>query len=185
MALQDILKKILDEAQAQAQSIDAELEAKKKDLKKQSEETLKQDFVDLKEKFAKASAQVDQKIESMARREGSKYSLTVKNEIIQTALDKFQKRLEGSDDASYGALIEKLFASINDDSGRVFVSKKRLSITQKYAPKGCSFFEDEEIKGGFIFRGVDSEIDNSFQNLVQAEFRQELSAYMADHLKLV
>lgn len=185
MAFQDILKKILDEAQMQVQAIEAERDAQKKELQVQSDQQLKEDLELLKKKSEAAAAHVDQKITSMARREGGKHALEVKNEIIQTALDRFQERLEKADDALYSSVLEKLFASIKQDSGRIFVSKKRLSITQKHAPKGCSFFEDESIVGGFVFRGVDSEIDNSFQNLVQSEFRQELVAYMAEHLKLV
>lgn len=185
MALQDILKKILDEAQAEVQAIESELAAKKKDLEKESEAMLKEDLETLKQKSQNAAANVDQKIASMARREGVKHSLSVKNEIIQGALDRFQERLEKADESLYSSVLEKLFATMKGDSGRIFVSKKRLPVTQKYAPKGCSFFEDDTIEGGFIFRGVDSEIDNTFQNLIQSEFRQELTAYIADHLKLV
>lgn len=185
MALQDILKKILDEAQAEVQVIESEFAVKKKDLEKESEAMLKEDLETLKKKYHNASEQVDHKIESMARREGVKHTLSVKNEIIQIALDRFQERLEKADDTLYSAVLEKLFAAMKGDSGRIFVSKKRLSITQKYAPKGCSFFEDDTIGGGFIFRGVDSEIDNTFQNLIQSEFRRELTAYIADHLKFV
>lgn len=185
MAFQDILKKILDEAQVQVQAIESERDAQKQELQKQSDQQLKEDLELLKKKSEAAAAHVDQKITSMARREGGKHALEVKNEIIQIALDRFQERLEKAEDATYSAVLEKLFATINEDSGRIFVSKKRLPITQKHAPKGCSFFEDDTIGGGFIFRGVDSEIDNTFQNLVQSEYRQDLVAYMAEHLKLV
>lgn len=185
MAFQDILKKILDEAQVQVKAIEADLEAQKNKLQVESDAQLKEDLGLLKKKSETLAGQVDQKIESMARREGGKHALEIKNEIIQDALNQFQARLESADDATYSSVLEKLFTTINDDSGRIFVSKKRLPLTQKFAPKGCSFFEDENIKGGFIFRGVDSEIDNTFQNLVQSEFRQDLTAYMAEHLKLV
>ena len=185
MALQDILKKIIDDAQAEIKVLEAGFETRKDQLKQEADAKIKGESAELKAKSKDAEAAVMKKVESLASRENKDALLVAKNEIINRVLTEFLSRLENADDELYGKVLDKLFLPLKNVTGRVFVSKKRLAITQKHATKDCTFFEDESVKGGFIFRGVDTEIDNSFQSLVFGEYKSNLTSYIAEQLKLV
>lgn len=185
MSLQDILKKILDDTQGEVKALEKEYAQKQEAIKTKSDEMLAEELSTLKEKSQKANQSVLVKIESMARRENNNHLLATKNKLIEQALTKFLHHLENANDELYGKILKQLFAPLEGNSGRIFVSKKRLAITKKHAPADCTFFEDDSIKGGFLFRGVDKEIDNTFSNLIFAEFSQELSSYLAEQLKLI
>lgn len=185
MALQDILKKILAKADDEVQEINADFEAKKQVLEAESAKTEAQDLEALNKKTEEALSVVDDKITSMARRENSKVLLSAKQKLIKSSLEKFQASLENADDKSYGEVLEKLFASISDAEGKVLTPKNRLDITKKVSPKHFDVVADDSIKGGFILKCDNGEIDNSFQNLVQSEYRSELEMYFVDYLKLI
>jgi len=184
MALQDILKKIREGAVAETTKIDAEADAEIQKLKAASDETSKAEIKAFEAKTEKALQDVEVKTKSMARREGAQLLLQTKRQLIEDAKKQFLGYLIKSDDATYGKMIEKLFSQMKDASGRVFAPKSRLAVTKKHAPKDCTVFEDEKIRGGFLFRGVDSEVDNTFENLIFSEFGEAFTTFFADQLKL-
>ncbi len=185
MSLQDLLKKILDDAAVEAEKILAEAEEQKKVVAEEFVQKGKAEKSDLDDKTKKALEAVEDKTKSMARRENAKMLLDVKQRVIQKALADFLARLEGADAELYGKVLDKLFEQISLDSGKVHAPEARLEVTKKHAPKGFDVVADKEITGGFVLKSGKSEIDNSFQNLVFAEYHSEFTTYFAEQLKLV
>lgn len=185
MALQDILKKILAKSDQEVEVIKADFEAKKQVLETDSKEIELQELANLNRKTATALEAVEAKIESMARRENSKVLLEAKQKLIKLALQKFQNSLEKAEDDVYGKVIEKLFNSILDTKGTVLVPKNRLTISQKVTPKHFDVEADDSIKGGFVLKCKNGEVDNSFENLVQSEYKSALEMYFVESLKLI
>ena len=185
MALQDILIKIRENAERDIADKKAKSATRVRHMEQESDELFKKLESELAAKMDKAAEDVDQKTRSMARRESAQLQLAAKRELIEDAKRQFLTSLEEADDALYGKVLTKLFEKVGASSGRVFVSASRLDITKKHAPKDCTFFEDDTIKGGFIFRTVDAEIDNRFSNLIFGEFDEPLTLYFAEQLKLV
>jgi vacuolar-type H+-ATPase subunit E/Vma4 len=185
MALQDILKRILDEAQAEIKNIEIETEKQKKILQDESFEKEKSELALLEEKTKLALNSAEQKIRSMARRENTQLLLTTKQNIIQNVLEAFLITLEKADEKTYGQILEKLFEKITLRSGKVFAPPKRLEITSKYAPDGFDVVAHKDIVGGFILRTGSAEIDNSFRNIVFGEYRDQLTSYFAEQFKFI
>jgi len=185
MALQEILQKILDEAAGVVSEIESETENKKKALcvASQAQEKLEQEQWTA--KMDRAVETLETKTRTMARREQSRKLLTVKQEVLDQALSGLEQSLKALDDTAYGSLLDKLFAPFAQDSGKIFVSKDRLAVTQKHAPKGCDVIEDDTISGGFRAKIGGAGIDNSLQNLLFSEHKLSLVTYLADSLNLV
>ncbi|MCF7917559.1 V-type ATP synthase subunit E [Candidatus Gracilibacteria bacterium] len=185
MALQDILKRILDEAQHEIKKIEAEAEKQKKVLREESSAIEKIELEKLENKTLFALSSAESKTRSMARRENTQLLLATKQQLIEEALTRFLGTLENANEKTYGQLIEKLFESISLHSGKVLAPPKRLEITSKHAPDGFDVVAHKDIDGGFILRSGSAEIDNSFRNLVFGEYRDQLTSYFAEQLKLI
>jgi len=185
MALQDILKRILDKAQAEVQCIQEETEAEKKKMTAESQVLEQEELEKLKEKTVAIATSIEQKMCSMARRENSQALLRTKQNLIHNALELFLEKLEKADDKTYGQILSKLFESISATSGKVFAPPKRLEITTKYAPQGFDVVAHKDIEGGFVLKIGNAEIDSSFRSLIFSEYKDQLTSYFAEQLKLV
>jgi vacuolar-type H+-ATPase subunit E/Vma4 len=186
MALQDILKKILLDAEEAAKAIDSELVQAKELLTTKSKKLEEAELLKLKEKTQKVLDSIESKTRSMARREKSKIILETKQQIIKDFLIKLQERLEKVPDEIYGKIIKKLLEKITDKQGIIFTSNSRLTITKSLIPSGFKVEVDDNIKGGFIFKSkTGGEINNSFESLIHSEFRSNLEMYFSEQLKFI
>lgn len=187
MSLPDILKKIIDDSQKAIKQIEAETEASKADVSAQFEAREARERKDLDVKMKKAIQSVDDKVRLMARRENAKLLLEAKQEVIQKALTVLLEHLENADEALYKSVLSPLFQKITEQEGVVYTSSKRVALTKSCLPSGSKFsvVADDHIKGGFIFRGKQSEIDNTFYELIFSEFRSDLTTYFAEQLRLI
>jgi vacuolar-type H+-ATPase subunit E/Vma4 len=184
MSLQDIIKKILADTQGDLQAIETEAGDKKQALDKAYAEKQALDKKELEVKAATALKSVDDKTASMARRENSKAIQLAKRELLDQALAKFLDSLISADDKAYTEVCEKLVKTLPFTKGTMMVPKGKETLMQKLAV-GFDIKATADIKGGFIAASDGSEIDNSFENLVQSEYRSDLEMYFADQLKLV
>jgi vacuolar-type H+-ATPase subunit E/Vma4 len=185
MSLQDILKRILDEAATEVKNIEVDTAKEKDILAEESAKIQKAEQDKLDAKTEAVLQSVEKKMSSMARRENSQSLLRAKRNTITSALDLFLKKLENADDKTYGQILEKLFAKTTLPSGKVFAPAKRLEITSRFAPPGFDVVTHKDIVGGFILQSGGTEVDNSFQSLVFSEFRDALTSYFADQLKFI
>lgn len=185
MALQDILKKILSEADGEIEQIVAASKKEETVLEKDSAEVEEAELKALDINTESALESIEKKTRSMARREKSKIVSKAKQAIIESLLDKLQSKLEATDDVTYEKILVKLFEKISDTEGTVKVCKKRMDTTKKVAPKSVKIEVDESVAGGFVFQSATGIIDNSFKSLIHSEFRSELEIYFADQLKFI
>ncbi|MCF7906083.1 V-type ATP synthase subunit E [Candidatus Gracilibacteria bacterium] len=185
MALQDILKRILDQAQKEVERIQEQAEAEKKERALQSKAREQEELEKLHEKTEKITASIEQKMCSMARRENAQVLLRTKQDLIRTALERFLGMLEDADDKLYGQVLAKLFEVVSATSGKVLAPPKRIEITTKHAPPGFDVVAHKDIEGGFVLKVGNAEIDNSFRSLIFSEYKDQLTSYFAEQLKLV
>lgn len=185
MALQDILQKIIDEANADAARIQEELKIEQKKLEEQAKAEEAQELGRLKENAQVAMASVERKTDAMVRRESQKLLLQAKHTVISEALEKLWKHLCDLSDDKYTELLKVLLSKVSAPSGTILAPKNRLDLTKKVAPNGFDVKEDANIKGGIIIRTEKSEIDNSFRTIVFSEFRVELEMVLAQKLGFV
>lgn len=184
MALQDILKKILDEAQNEVQIIEKNFDEKKKALDIEFAEQEKQDEKMMKEKIVSAIESVEKKMQSMSRRESAKMKLEMKHEIISELMQNFLESLENANEKKYGEILEKLFQNTKSNSGKIYAPPKRIEITTKYAPQGFDVVAHKDIVGGFILESGGVKIDNTFQTLIFEEFAEPFTLHFAEELKI-
>lgn len=184
MALQDILKKILDQAHDEVKDIALQTEEQKKTLQEQSAAQEKEARHVLASKTEAALESVEKKTLSMARRESARLRLEMKHDVLSRLMKEFVKRLETADEKTYSQVLEKLFAKMNATSGKILAPPTRIEITTKTAPQGFDVVANKDIDGGFIAEIGDITIDNSFQTLIFQEFSEPLMLYIADELKL-
>ncbi len=185
MSLQDILKKIIDDAKAEAAVILKESEKEKRSVIASFTEKEKIELAKLKTKADGARKVIESKTQSMARRQNAKTLLAAKQQVINETLLLFLQHLESANDDLYTKLLEKLFSEIPSHSGKIFVPRARKDITKKLAPDGMEILIEDKIKGGFVYRHGKQEIDNSFHNLIFFEYKAELSTYFSEQLKLI
>jgi vacuolar-type H+-ATPase subunit E/Vma4 len=184
MALQDILKKILDEADAEVREIEKSFDEKKKALTTEFANLEKQDEAMMKEKIESAIVSIEKKMHSMTRRESAKKRLEMKHEIISNMMRAFLEKIENADEKTYGQILEKLFEKAKGTSGKVYAPPKRIEITTKYAPQGFDVVAHKDIAGGFIIESDGIKIDNTFQTLIFEEFAEPFTLYFAEELKI-
>lgn len=185
MALQDILKKIIEEAQEEIQVIESKNREKIKELQKESEAQEKKDLLVIDDKTQKALESVEKKTLSMAHREGSRMRLEMKHEVLRDLVELFIEKLEKADEKSYGEVIQKLFGTLNAPSGKIYAPPQRIEITTQKAPQGFDVVAHKDIHGGFIAQINDITIDNTFRTLILQEFSEDITLFLTDELKLV
>lgn len=185
MALQDILKKIIEEAEAVVAQIKADAEKEKEQLNIKSDEIQAQEIENLEAQQKEAEAKLEQKTRSLASRENANDALTIKQTLINRALESFCENLEQSDDKLYESILSNLAPKITIKKGTVLVPKKRLDITKKLLQGNFDFQSDDTIKGGFLIRDGGAEIDCTFQNMIFSEYRGQLTSFFAKKLSLL
>lgn len=184
MALPDIIKKILEEAESEVSRIELNIEAQKKEIQKQAEIQKKADAETIKAKMQSAFESIEKKMQSLIRRESAKKQLEMKHEIIQSLLHDFLKSIENADENTYGKILEKLFAKTSVTSGKVYAPAQRMEITSKKAPQGFDVVTHKDISGGFILETGGIKIDNTFKTLLFEEFTEDFILYFSEELKL-
>lgn len=185
MSLQDIIKKIEEDAALKAEEIKAKAEARKQEITKESDKILARELAEIAEKSEAAKASVQEKTLAMARQEKRKKLLAAKQELVDSALEQFYTSLVEADDATYTKVLEQLVARIGEDKGTILCPENRVKLTEKVAPKGAEVKADKSVEGGIIFRSGDMEMDMSLRTLVFDEYAPQLRSYFADQLKLL
>lgn len=183
MSLQDIIKKILADTATDLQAIEAEAAAQKKTLDAQSAEIEAQDKKALQTRTEEALVSVTEKTASMARRENAKALQVAKRTLLDQALAKFLASLLNADEKLYSQVCERLIEALPFAEGTLTVPAAREATMKKLAPKFD--IKTGKVEGGFVAVHGNTEIDNTFTNLVNSEYKAELEMYLADQLKLV
>lgn len=171
MALEQILTKILGEANQEAKSI---LDAALKEVGQILEEAKKEARA-LEDKIIAMGRQKEEFLfqkEVIAKRlEAQKTLLQIKRTLLTYCFQEASAKLHNLDYNSYRNFISNMLAKINfkEEAEIVFSDLDKSRITQDYIHKlnphlKLSF--NDNLKGGFIFKTKDLIIDNSLENIL-------------------
>lgn len=174
MALTDILNKIKEDAESEAQRISREADF-------EIEKIIKEGSLALKNKKERIIEQARSKIAKSLlnaridlEREAKEAILQKKYQILDEIFSDVLKSLEKMDKKAYRQWLSKSFKEMPKSAeGSVYAAKKREEETR-------DFFSDKKIpvagiiesSGGFKFSAQDFEIDCTFESLIQ-KARQE------------
>lgn len=170
MALDDIKKAILVEAEKEAKKIEKDGESKinaVRDEWAQKIEVKKQEIIATAQRKTNQKIQQSQfKIQAQSQTE----ILNQKQKMIDKVYELALQKLAEIDDNKYVDLMEKLITQLPDGEGELTSVKDKESLLKKTLGKSGKKYDlaKEEIngKGGFIFRSKEVEIDNTFVTLV-------------------
>ena len=188
MAIEDILRKIRNEAEAKADEIIRNAESEKESILKKA----KEEAALLKEKLLKEgkdSAAQDRKRKiTMANLEARKEILALKQKLIEKAFEKALEKLCSFSAEEYRRAVKKmLISAVTSGEEEIIISaadEKKLTpdfiggvneALKKGGRKGNLRFSPQKrnIRGGFILRDGRKEVNLSFDSLIE-EKRDEL-----------
>jgi V/A-type H+-transporting ATPase subunit E len=172
MALDDIIKSIVAEAEAEADEIkkgaDQKIAELKKDYQKQKDERRQKIM-------AEAETAAEQKVEQACFLATSKMrakTLTKKQEIIESVYQKALKELESLSDNEQQKLMGKLIKNLPDvEEAEIVAAKGSHVAVRKAVDHSGRIFklspENVSGSGGFVLRSKTVDIDNRFEALIK------------------
>ncbi len=176
MALSDILEKIQSEAEAKADELKAEFDAKKKTMQSQNLDTVRQMEEENERLTLAESTKMKEKAQMEAEMEAKNALLRAKRELMEDTLHKAIEALSSAE--RYEDLLVEMMNRSDLESGVVISAKGKEEATKKAIGKSGKKYQlaDEaaNIKGGFILKSEKIEIDNSFETVIAGQLRQPL-----------
>ncbi len=170
MALDDIKKAILAEAEKEAEKIRAESENKIAAVKKEWQEKVEQKKQEI---IASAQRKANQKVQQTQfklQAQAQTEILNQKQGIIDKVYKSALKKLTELDDDQYVELMIKLIDSLPETAGELISVKEKEGLLKKALKKnGKKYDLAQEViggQGGFIFKSKEIEIDNTFASLI-------------------
>ncbi len=173
MALQDILKKITDEAKKKAAFMKQVADDEIKKIREEGQAKSDARRVEIEQKIGVQSAAVLEKSKTLAAMEGRSQSLRQKREVIDQTYEEVEKELNALDSSEYVKLISGMMkhASKTVEKGSLTVPADRKKLTEEAIEKSSVDFhvegETNDFKGGFVLSSGKVEINLSFPYLVQ------------------
>lgn len=191
-----IVQRVLDDAQARAESINAEASEKAETVISEAKDRAERRKEHILEQARKTAAEQKGRIIGMAQMEARKDLLTAKQEMIGEAFQKALDELIGLDDETYLSVIRELILDMAETGTEtvMFNSRDQEKITDDFWKKINKSLADSgkkgelelsretrAIKGGFILHRSGVEINCSFEALLEIK-RDELEYEVAELL---
>ncbi len=191
-----IIQRVLDDAQARAESIKAEAAEKAEAIEAEANEKAKKKKDQIIEQARKSAAEQKSRIIGVAELEARKKLLTAKQEMIGKAFQKALDDLTGLDNREYLTVIRNLLLEMVDTGSEavIFNEHDKARITDDFwqevnkaladqGKKGELKLSEETrpIKGGFILQRGGLEMNCSFESLLMGK-RDELEYEVAELL---
>jgi V/A-type H+/Na+-transporting ATPase subunit E len=177
MALTDILEKINQEAQKQAEKLTHEFEQEKKKLEAENQIEIKSSEENLKALFNQQEHRIKNKAEMEAEQTSRNKILKAKRQFIDDVLQKSVAKLAESE--KYEDILADTLSKMEKfDEAEIVPAKGKEEVTKKAISKsGRSFMLSQHsapIKGGFILKTEKVEMDNSFETIIGSQLRHSL-----------
>jgi len=191
-----ITQRILDDAQASAESIKAEAAEKAKAVEDEARKRAERKKEELLERAGKDAEEQKRRILGVAQLEARKELLAAKQEMIEEAFQKSLDQLTSKDEKSYLAIIREMLLNLVESGNETVIFSARdlekisegfwKDINKALADKGKEgnlkiSRESREIKGGFILQAGGVEMNCSFEALLE-EKRDQLETEVANIL---
>ena len=191
-----IIKRVLDDAQARAESIKAEASEKANAIESEANEKAKRRKDHILEQARKSATEQKSRIIGVAQLEVRKNLLAAKQELIGQAFQGALDELAGQKDDDYLSVINDLLLEMTDTGTEAVIFNERdiVKITDQFLNKVNERLieqgkegklelleETRNIKGGFILQRSGLEINCSFESLLAIK-RDELEHEVAELL---
>jgi len=191
-----IIQRVLDDAQARAESIKAEASEKADAIESEAREKANRRKEHILEQASKSADEQKSRIIGVAQLEARKKLLAAKQEMIGEAFQKTLDEMSGLDDQEYLSVIRNLLLEITDTGTEtvIFNERDKERITEDFwkkvntglanqGKKGELQLSEETrpIKGGFILQRGGLEMNCSFESLLERK-RDELEYEVAELL---
>ncbi len=191
-----IIQRVLDDAQARADSIKAEAAEKTEAVESEAKEKANRRKDQILEQARKSAAEQKSRIIGMAQLEARKKLLAAKQELIGEAFQRALDELSILDGRDYLAIIHDLLLEMTDTGTEtvIFNERDQKRITEDFwkevnksltdqGKKGELGLSEETrtIKGGFILQRGGLEMNCSFESLLKRK-RDELEYGVAELL---
>ncbi|MDX9892865.1 MAG: V-type ATP synthase subunit E [Patescibacteria group bacterium] len=170
MALDDIKKAILAEADAEIKTVIQQGEQKigqlKADWNRKLEEHKQAIVATAKRKATQKIQQTQFKLQAQAQTEIINQKQNIIDRVYKSALNK----LNGLNDSDYVVLMIKLINRLPEEDGKLISAKGKEALLKKALKQSGRKFEvlaeTANVSGGFVFRSKSVEIDNTFTSLI-------------------
>lgn len=184
MGVEDIKKKILEDATRQKKEILAEAEKKAKEIRNEGEKTAKKRKEAILLKAEEEAAEERSTQITMERLESRKLQLTEKQKSIEKVFAKSLDMLVNHPD--YKSIMETMLLTVAKGGEELLLSPKDLEIgngiikkiNETLKPGITLAQETRDIAGGFILRTPDMEMNESFEEKIRA-LKDELETEVA------
>jgi len=171
MALADIQQHIKQKADEKVSSIDRDSESKLQELTKEWEEKLATERERLLEEASRMAEGKLSQAKFKIREKGNTEVLLAKQAVVDETYEKALKKIADLSDADYEKVLEKLLMDIKSAEGTLHTCKeKHASLVKAARSAGVNAkVSDDAIKtvGGFIFKGENVDIDNTFETIIE------------------
>ncbi len=193
MALEDILRKIEEDARREADKILSEARARAEEILQGAEREAEQTRQNLLEEARREAQTHKSRLISMAQLDMRKEILQEKQSLIDQVFQRALERLVGMEDEEYRELIREMLKQLveHGDEEIILCERDKSRISQGFMQALNKELESEgklgkltiaeetgDFSGGFILRRGKIELNNSFDALLQAakgEMKTELS----------
>lgn len=170
MALDNIKKSILDDAQAQITTLDSETKQRIDEINAVWSKKINSRKSEI---IASAQKKTDQKVMQMEfklQAQSQAKVLEAKQQLIDTVYKTAYKQLSDLNDNDYVKLLSNLIKELPGDAGiLISVENKESQLKKALKESGKKFDVSKETvrgSGGFVFKSDDIEINQTFQTLI-------------------
>ncbi len=177
MPLNDILKKIEDEAKKKTAFIKQVADDEIKKIREEAQVKADARRAEIEQKIETQSAAVIEKSKTLATMEGRSQTLKQKRGVIDQAYQELEKDLKNLSDEDYVSLISRMMkhASKTIEKGSLTVPASRRELTETAIRKAGADFEiaseTTDFKDGFVLTIGKVEINLSFPYLLEKVVR--------------
>lgn len=176
MALSDITQKILADAQAEAAQINAQAEKEAKTLEAEAHAKAEATKKRIEDETAQRERDMERKTHSLAQTERKSLLLSKKRALIEKVFAEAKKKLGALPAKELDELLVSFLTQITEKAGTVYPAaahreavQKALKVTGKHFTLG----EEKDFAGGFVFVGVEAEVDFSFDSIIERDVRPQ------------
>jgi V/A-type H+-transporting ATPase subunit E len=179
--LESLTQKILEDAQAKADSMLAEADKKSKGLLNARVREAQDRKEKIIEKATSEAVMAKDRVVSSAELKVRDEKLSAKQEILERVFEMARNRLDEIDDSQYVAILEKALKDINlKGSGTLVVPTARKALAEGVV-KNLPVTADDSMGSGFMIKDDDILYNYTFESLID-ELRDQVEGDIAVEL---
>lgn len=185
MALQDIIQKILDDAEMEAKALLDSSRIEADGLLAQSAVDAEATNAAIEKKGEGKISQLHKKVENLARHEQKTRTLQVKRGILDKAFTKAKDDIMNLPDQQKKDILVNMITHIDSSKGVIHPTQGEEKIIEsalKDSKKSFTIGKSVPGKGGFLFVAPTSEIDFRFDVIIERELLKKMESEVSQLL---